>query len=175
MVASGVKRHNVEYGGVKVFPLMERGGGEAALFTGEYQHTLDAKGRFCMPVKFRSSLGERLMITKGLDGCLFVYTKEEWSVLEEKLKRLPFTNSHARAFARFLLGGAVEYEVDKQGRILITSHLREYANLKKEIVLIGVGTRIEIWSKENWEVYIQNAEENYEELAEKMVEFDLGF
>jgi MraZ protein len=175
VVASGVKRHNVEYSGVKVFPLMERGGGEAALFTGEYQHTLDAKGRFCMPVKFRSSLGERLMITKGLDGCLFVYTKEEWSVLEEKLKRLPFTNSHARAFARFLLGGAVEYEVDKQGRILITSHLREYANLKKEIVLIGVGTRIEIWSKENWEVYIQNAEENYEELAEKMVEFDLGF
>ena len=170
-----MKRHNVECSGVKVFPLMERGGGEAALFTGEYQHTLDAKGRFCMPVKFRSSLGERLMITKGLDGCLFVYTKEEWSVLEEKLKRLPFTNSHARAFARFLLGGAVEYEVDKQGRILITSHLREYANLKKEIVLIGVGTRIEIWSKENWEVYIQNAEENYEELAEKMVEFDLGF
>ena len=150
-------------------------GGETTLFTGEYQHTLDEKGRFCMPAKFRGTLGDRLMVTKGLDGCLFVYTKEEWAVLEEKLKRLPFTNSHARAFARFLFGGAVEYEVDKQGRILLTSHLREYAGLNKELVLIGVGTRIEIWSKENWEVYSQKTEESYEELAEKMVEFDLGF
>ena len=103
------------------------------------------KDVFVCRLNSRGALGERLMVTKGLDGCLFVYTKEEWAVLEEKLKRLPFTNSNARAFARFLFGGAVECEVDRQGRILLNSHLREYAHLEKEIVLIGVGTRIEIW------------------------------
>jgi MraZ protein len=145
------------------------------MFTGEYQHTIDEKGRFCMPAKFRGMLGDWLMITKGLDGCLFVYTREEWTVLEEKLKKLPFTNSNARAFARFMFGGAVEYEIDKQGRILLSGHLREYAGVNKEIVIVGVGTRIEIWSKEKWETYSQKAEESYEELAEKMVDLDLGF
>jgi len=145
------------------------------LFTGEYQHTIDEKGRFCMPSKFRGAVGDWLMITKGLDGCLFVYTRNEWMALEQKLKQLPFTNSNARAFARFIFGGAVEYEIDKQGRILLSAHLREYAGINKDIVIVGVGTRIEIWSKEKWEVYNQQSEENYEELAEKMVELDLGF
>ena len=128
-----------------------------------------------MPVKFREAIGDWLMVTKGLDGCLFVYPREEWNILQEKLKQLPFTNSNARAFARFMFGGAVEYELDKQGRILLTGHLREYAGIKKELIIVGVGTRIEIWSKEKWEVYTQKAEESYEELAEKMVELDLGF
>lgn len=128
-----------------------------------------------MPAKFREAIGDWLMVTKGLDGCLFVYAREEWTTLEEKLKQLPFTNSNARAFARFMFGGAVEYELDKQGRILLTSHLREYAGITKELIIVGVGTRIEIWSKEKWEVYSQKAEESYEELAEKMVELDLGF
>ncbi|MDD2400620.1 MAG: division/cell wall cluster transcriptional repressor MraZ [Clostridia bacterium] len=145
------------------------------MFIGEYQHTIDDKGRFIMPAKFREALGDWLMITKGLDGCLFVYTRNEWSVLEEKLKKLPFTNSHARAFARYIFGGAVEYELDKQGRVLLTTHLREYANISKEIVLVGVGTRVEIWNKESWNIYSRKAEESYEELAEKMVELDLGF
>lgn len=128
-----------------------------------------------MPAKFREAIGDWLMVTKGLDGCLFVYAREEWTLLEEKLKQLPFTNSNARAFARFMFGGAVEYALDKQGRILLTSRLREYAGITKDLIIVGVGTRIEIWSKEKWEVYSQKAEESYEELAEKMVELDLGF
>jgi MraZ protein len=145
------------------------------MFTGEYKHTMDDKGRLTMPSKFREPLGDWLMVTKGLDGCLFVYTKEEWTVLEEKLKKLPFTNSNARAFARFIFGGAAESELDKQGRILLSGHLREYAGINKDVIIVGVGTRIEIWSTENWEVYNKKTEDSYEELAEKMVDLDLGF
>lgn len=145
------------------------------MFTGEYQHTIDDKGRLIMPAKIREILGETFIITKGLDGCLFVYPCEEWRVLEEKLRKLPFTNKDARAFARFFFSGASECESDKQGRILVSANLREYAQLLKDVVIIGVGTRIEIWSKEKWAGYSQDTEENYEELAEKMVELDLGF
>lgn len=128
-----------------------------------------------MPAKFREVLGELFMITKGLDGCLFVYTQEEWSILENKLKNLPFTNRDARAFARFFFSGAVECEADKQGRILVNGNLREYAGITKDVIIIGVGTRIEIWGKETWEQYSKETEQNYEELAEKMVNLDLGF
>jgi len=145
------------------------------LFTGEYQHSIDDKGRLIMPAKFRDMLGDNFMITKGLDSCLFVYPLSEWQNLEAKLKNLPFTNKDARAFARFFFSGASECETDKQGRILIGSILRDYAKISKDVVIIGVGTRIEIWSKEIWEGYKQETEENYEELAERMMELDLGF
>lgn len=145
------------------------------MFTGEYQHSLDEKGRLSMPAKFREVLGERFMVTKGLDSCLFVYPQSEWRILEDKLKNLPFTNKDARAFARLFFAGASECEVDRQGRILIIGNLRDYASLAKDVVIIGVGTRIEIWSKEAWEGYSQNTQSNYEELAEKIMELDLGF
>lgn len=121
------------------------------MFMGEYNHTIDAKGRIIVPSRFRETLGDEFVVTKGLDGCLFVYDNHEWAVFEEKLKSLPITNKDARAFVRFFLAGAASVEVDKQGRILLPGSLREFASLQKEAVLIGVGSRIEIWSRERWE------------------------
>ena len=118
------------------------------MFMGEYNHTIDAKGRVIVPSKFRETLGDEFVVTKGLDGCLFVYDHQEWA---EKLKALPITNKDARAFVRFFLAGAASVEVDKQGRILLPGSLRDFAALAKDAVLIGVGSRIEIWSKERWE------------------------
>ena len=115
---------------------------------GEYNHTIDTKGRLIVPSKFREALGDEFVVTKGLDGCLFVYDNKEWTVFEEKLKSLPLTNKDARQFVRFFLAGAASVEVDKQGRILIPSVLREFAELDKDVVLVGVASRIEIWSKE---------------------------
>ena len=120
------------------------------MFMGEYNHTIDTKGRIIIPSKFRDTLGDDFVITKGLDGCLFVYDKTEWQVFEEKLKSLPLTNKDARQFVRFFLAGAALVEVDKQGRVLIPLVLREFAGIEKDTVLIGVGSRIEIWSKEKW-------------------------
>ena len=111
-----------------------------------------------MPAKIREDIGEKFIITKGLDGCLFGFSQKEWANFEEKLKTLPLTNKNARDFVRFFLSGATECEIDKQGRFLITSNLREYANMDKEIIIIGVGTRIEIWNREKWKNY--NSDEN---------------
>ncbi len=141
---------------------------------GEYQHTIDPKGRLIVPAKFREGLGEKFVATKGLDSCLFVYPNEEWKLLEQKLKSLPFTRADARSFVRFFFSGATECEVDKQGRILIPANLREYAKLDKEVVLLGVSSRVEIWSKGLWENYSQEAEASYNEIAEKIVDLDLG-
>ena len=142
--------------------------GWKVMFIGEYQHTIDPKGRIIMPSRFREGLGEKFVITKGLDGCLFVYSSEEWSNLENKLKTLPLTNKDARAFIRFFFSGAAECEVDKQGRILIPSTLREFANLEKELVITGVSTRIEIWSKDKWEAYNDDSGMDADTIAEKM-------
>ena len=120
------------------------------MFMGEYSHTIDAKGRIIVPAKFRESLGDNIVVTKGLDNCLFVYTSEDWRKFEEKLRTLPLTNKDARKFTRFFLAGAAEMEIDKQGRILIPSVLREFAALEKDVVLVGVGSRIEIWDKARW-------------------------
>ncbi|MFZ7104943.1 MAG: division/cell wall cluster transcriptional repressor MraZ [Peptococcaceae bacterium] len=144
------------------------------MFMGEYQHNIDDKGRLIMPAKFRDELGDKFVVTKGLDGCLFVYPMEEWKVLEGKLRNLPFTKSDARAFARFFFSGATECELDKQGRILLPPNLREHAQLQKDTFIIGVSSRLEIWSKEVWEAYSSQTEGSYEELAEKMVDFDIG-
>ena len=138
------------------------------MFIGEYAHTIDEKGRLIMPSKFREELGVNFIVTKGLDGCLFVYSKTEWTNLEEKLKTLPFTSKDARAFNRFLFAGAIECELDKQGRILISQNLREAAKLVKDVVIIGVGTRLEIWSKEVWENYCDDGDVSPEDIAEKM-------
>ncbi len=138
------------------------------MFIGEYAHTVDIKGRLIMPAKFREELGITFIVTKGLDGCLFVYSKAEWAVLEEKLKTLPFTSKDARSFNRFFFAGANECEVDKQGRILISQNLRDYANLTKDVVIIGVSTRIEIWDKEKWDNYCNNEDVSPDDIAEKM-------
>lgn len=148
--------------------------GEPEMFMGEYQHTIDDKGRLIMPAKFREDLGEKFVITKGLDGCLFIYPEQEWKVLEEKLRTLPFTRADARAFSRFFFSGATECELDKQGRVLLPGNLRSYSNLIKEVLIIGVSSRVEIWSKETWEEYNNQTQQSYEELAEKLVDFDLG-
>ena len=136
------------------------------MFMGEYNHTVDEKGRLNIPVKFRDELGSEFVVTKGLDGCLFAYDLTEWRVLEEKLRALPLTNKDARAFARFMLAGAASVEIDKQGRILLPQVLRNFAGLEKDVVLIGVASRIEIWNKEKWEDASYDADA--EELAEKM-------
>ena len=121
-----------------------------------------------MPAKIREDIGDSFIITKGLDGCLFGFSKNEWNNFEEKLKTLPLTNKNARDFVRFFLSGATECDVDKQGRFLVSSNLREYANLEKEAVITGVGTRIEIWDKDKWKAY--NSEENLsaDQIAENM-------
>lgn len=141
------------------------------MFMGEYNHTIDPKGRVIIPAKFRDLLGEQFVVTKGLDGCLFVYDSQEWTAFEEKLKTLPITNKEARAFVRFFLAGAAEIETDKQGRALIPSVLRDYAKLEKDVVLIGAGGRVEIWSRQLWEGNAQF--DDVDEIAEHMQ--NLGF
>lgn len=142
------------------------------MFMGEYNHTIDAKGRLIIPSKFREALGEEFVVTKGLDGCLFVFDAIEWSAFEQKLKSLPITNKDARQFVRFFLAGAASVEVDKQGRILVPNILREFAGLSKEVTLIGVGSRIEIWDKTRYEG--TNTYEDMEEIAEHMAELGLS-
>ena len=143
------------------------------MFMGEYSHTIDAKGRIIVPVKFRESLGDNFVVTKGLDNCLFVYTKEDWRKFEEKLRTLPLTNKDDRKFTRFFLAGAAEMEVDKQGRILIPSVLREFAALEKDVVFVGVGSRIEIWNRAGWDESISGYDDDMDEVAENMD--SLGF
>ena len=141
------------------------------MFMSRYNHTVDAKGRLIVPSKFRDQLGDEFVVTKGMDGCLFVYANEDWKAFEEKLATLPMTNKEARMFTRFFLAGAATLEVDKQGRILLPANLREFAALEKDVVLVGVGTRIEIWSKENWEN--MDADQDMESVAASMETFGL--
>ncbi|MGE5559523.1 MAG: division/cell wall cluster transcriptional repressor MraZ [Chloroflexota bacterium] len=138
------------------------------MFMGEFQHSLDEKNRLIMPAKLRDGLGDRFIITKGLDTCLFAYTETEFQQLAAKLQSLPFTKADSRAFVRMFFSGASECEFDKQGRIVIPSNLKEYANLDKECVIIGVSNRVEIWSRSEWEKYSEGAESSYEEIAEKL-------
>ena len=138
------------------------------MFYGEYQHTVDPKGRVIIPSKFRDGLGDKFIMTKGLDNCLFAYSSEEWSNLEAKLKSLPFTDKDVRAFVRFFFAGATECEVDKQGRILIPQNLREHACLEKDIYAIGVSTRVELWDKTKWEQYSGDENIGSDKIAEKM-------
>jgi len=139
---------------------------------GEYQHSVDAKGRLIVPAKFREALGEAFVVTRGLDNCLFGYPMNEWRKLEEKLKDLPMTKKDTRAFARFFFSGATEVEIDKQGRINIPATLMQHAHLVKECVVLGVSNRIEIWAKDTWETYFSESEQSFNEIAENMIGFD---
>ena len=136
------------------------------MFMSEYNHTVDAKGRLIIPSKFREILGDEFVISKGMDGCLFVYANDDWKAFEEKLTSLPLINKEARQFARFFLAGAAQVEVDKQGRILLPASLRSFANLDKDVVLVGVGSRIEIWDKEKYEAL--SADENMDDISNAM-------
>lgn len=138
------------------------------MFYGEYQHSVDTKGRVIVPSKFREGLGEKFILTKGLDNCLFAYSSEEWGNLETKLRSLPFTDKDVRAFVRFFFAGATECEVDKQGRILVPQNLREYAGLEKDVYIIGVSTRVEVWDKAKWENYSGDENMSADSIAEKM-------
>ncbi len=139
------------------------------MFMGEYNHTVDAKGRLIVPSKFRELLGDEFVVTKGLDGCLFIYPLDEWNRIEEKFREVPLTTKGARQFARFFFAGAVTCEVDKQGRILLPQVLRTYATIEKEIVSVGVLNRVEIWAKDKWDA---NAIDDMDDIAEQMA--DLG-
>ena len=139
---------------------------------GEYSHNIDAKNRLIMPAKFREQLGDKFIATKGLDGCLFVYSLSEWETIEAKFREIPLTTKDARKFLRFFFAGAAECEVDKQGRVLIPPSLKEYAGLEKEVMSVGVLNRVEIWSKERW--LSDNTYDDMDEIAEHMAELGLG-
>lgn len=141
------------------------------MFVGEYNHSIDSKGRVTIPSKFREALGEHFTVTKGLDGCLWVYPQEEWEKFSEKLAALPIAKKDARNFARFFLAGASEAEPDKMGRVLIPQVLRDYAGLEGEAVVIGAGSRAEIWSKSAWAEV--STFDDVDELAEKMSEIGI--
>lgn len=142
------------------------------MFMGEYNHSIDTKGRLIIPSRFREELGDDFVVTKGLDGCLFVFPNNEWQAFEEKLKALPLTNKSARQFARFFVAGATPCELDKQGRILLPQTLREFAGLEKDVVLTGMLNRIEIWSKAKW---LENSSyDDMDDIAEQMTDLGLS-
>ncbi len=141
------------------------------MFTGEYQHTLDEKGRVIIPARLREGLGENFMITRGLDRCLFIYHFDAWVKIEEKVKGLPLARSDARAFARYFFSGAAEVEIDRQGRVLIPQNLRDYAGIEKEVMIIGVSDRVEVWSEEAWKEYTSAENLDFEAAAETLADF----
>jgi MraZ protein len=140
------------------------------MFIGEYQHTVDEKGRLAIPSKFRKELAKGAVVTRGLDSCLFVFTAAEWKKLAEKLAELPMSQPNARAFARLMLAGAMDVKLDTQGRVLLPEYLRGYAKLGKESVVAGLYSRLEIWDKGAWEKYKKKTESNSNDIAEKLGE-----
>ena len=142
------------------------------MFIGEFKHTTDAKGRVSIPSIFREDLGESFYVTRGLDKSLFVFTQNEWQKLDEKIKTIPLTSKSGRLFTRFFYSGAVRCSLDKSGRVLLPQTLREYAGIAKDAVIIGAGSRVEIWSEDVWNEYYDN-ELNYEELAIHMEELGI--
>lgn len=143
------------------------------MFLGEYQHSIDAKGRVILPAKFRDELGEKFYVTKGLEECLFIFSADEWATFSERLRQLSLAKREARAFVRFFFGGASEVECDKQGRILLPQTLRDYAGCKKDLVVVGVGSRIEVWDQERWDQYNDGMIPEVTEIAEQLVELGI--
>ncbi|HEX2953468.1 MAG TPA: division/cell wall cluster transcriptional repressor MraZ [Bacillota bacterium] len=135
------------------------------MFRGQYQHTLDEKGRIIIPAKFRERLGDTFIMTQGFEQCLFIYPMSEWEILERQLMELPTTQKEERDFLRLLGSSAVEIDTDKQGRVVIPAHLREYAQVHKDVYTIGVFTKIELWSKESWQQYSERIKGSFEEMA----------
>lgn len=140
------------------------------MFIGEYHHALDEKGRVQIPVKFRADLQKGAVVTRGLDNCLFIYTKKEWDILAEKLARLPISKAGSRAFSRLMLAGAMELEVDKQGRALLPEYLRQFATLKKNVVIAGLYNRLEVWDTDVWKRYRSGTEKQSGDIAEALGE-----
>lgn len=143
------------------------------MFIGEFQHNLDTKGRMAVPAKFRSDLSGGAIVTRGLDRCLFIFTKTEWQKLAEKLMNLPLAQANSRAFVRLMLAGAMDVEIDAQGRILVPDYLRKYADLKKEVIVAGLMNRLEVWNDEAWAKYKAKTESASEEIAEKLGELGI--
>ena len=140
------------------------------MFIGEYSHNLDDKGRLAIPVKFRNELKKGAVVTRGLDSCLFLYTKAEWQKLAEKLAALPISQANSRAFARLMLAGAMELDIDKQGRAMLPEYLRIFAGLTKSVVIAGLYNRLEIWDAEAWQKYKAQTEAESGSIAERMGE-----
>ncbi len=144
------------------------------MFYGEYEHSIDKKGRIIIPSKFRDFFKEynieKLYVTRGLDKCLFLFTEDEWRTQESKFKSIPFTKSEARKFNRLYFSGASQLECDKQGRILLPKYLKDYADIKRDIIIIGVSNRIEIWSRDIWNEYYKSSQGSFEDIAEKLME-----
>lgn len=145
------------------------------MFLGEYNHSIDAKGRLIVPAKFREELGNDFIVTKGLDGCLYIYPNKEWEEFESKLSALPMGKSDIRKMVRFFLSSATQAEIDKQGRILIPATHRQYAGIEKDVLFAGVGKKIEIWSKEKWEETATFNYEDMDEVAERMSDLGIDF
>lgn len=143
------------------------------MFMGEYNHTIDAKGRLIIPAKFREALGDEFVVTKGMDGCLFAYDEAGWTNMVQRLQKLDLNQKNHRTYVRHLLAGAATVEVDKQGRILLPANLREFAALDKDVLLAGVGSRVEIWNKEKWQTMMQEEEATIEEISEQLGDFTL--
>ncbi len=141
------------------------------MFYGEYHHNLDTKNRIIIPAKFREILGISFIVTRGLDGCLTVYTHEQWNTVMDNIKKLPNSKAETRMFIRFLTSGASECEVDKNGRVQLPSILVKEFNIEKECVIIGNGDHIEIWSNNKWESYMNKANESFENIAESLGDF----
>lgn len=142
------------------------------MFIGEYNHSIDEKGRLAVPAKFRAELEEGAVVTRGLDNCLFVYTAQEWNNLAQRISQLPISQANTRAFSRLMLAGAMDVQVDKQGRIIVPDYLRSYAKLKKKVVVAGLYNRLEIWDAEYWADYKMHTEEDSGDIAEQLG--DLG-
>jgi MraZ protein len=140
------------------------------MFIGEYQHTIDSKGRVAIPAKFRRQLTKGAVVTKGLDDCLFLYSKEEWQKLADKLAALPISKANTRAFARLMLAGAMDVDIDSQGRIVLPEYLRKYASMQRKVVIAGLYNRLEIWDEVKWEKYKAGTESKSGDIAEALGE-----
>lgn len=143
------------------------------MFIGEYSHNIDQKGRMAIPVKFRGKLSEGAVVTRGLDNCLFLYTQEEWEKMALKLANLPTSQANARAFARLMLAGAMDVTIDKQGRIVIPSYLRDFAGIKGNVVVTGLYNKIEIWDESVWKEYKEKVEKESTDIAENIAELGI--
>lgn len=140
------------------------------MFIGEYNHSVDPKGRLAIPAKFRALLKNGAVVTRGLDNCLFLYPKEVWITLAQKLANLPISRANSRAFARLMLAGAMDVDFDSQGRVMLPEYLRKYAQIKKSVIVAGLYDRLEIWDEDAWSAYKQNAEDNSGDIAEALGE-----
>jgi len=143
------------------------------MLLGEFKHNIDSKNRLTIPAKLRMELGEKPVLTRGLDNCLFVYPNRDWQLFLEKLNMLPLSQKKARNFKRFILSGASEIEIDDMGRILVPDNLKKYANFEKSVVVVGVSDRIELWSENIWDKYIKEAEKISGDISEGLSEFGI--